>query len=180
MKRKLVDGSDWQRIIEKKYKQTYIDSEDYKGHIAIIYIDKVKEPLNVTMGNKKYSLADDGYKWVKFLPDNLNYAAIAMYDSNNSIVQWYFDIINQSGLDEEGKLFYDDVYLDVVVFPQQDIFLLDEDELEEALIKEIITKEQYDLAYKTARDLMEEIKSKNNHIINSSYKYLEYMENIEL
>lgn len=178
MKRKLVDSSDWQRVIKKRYHETYLDNEEYKGHIAILYIDKVKKPLIVTLENKQYCLADDGYKWVKFVPDNLKYAVIAMYDSNSTVVQWYFDIIHQSGIDEEGKLFFDDIYLDVVVFPQGGIFLLDEDELEEALNEEIITKEQYDLAYKSANTLMQEVKSGNNHIINNSDKYLEYIESM--
>lgn len=178
MKKKLVDSSDWQRLIRKRYKQTYVNNEEYSGYISILYIDKVKEPLIILMEDMQLCLAKDGYKWVKFVPDNSNYAVITMYDSNDTLIQWYFDIIDKSGIDEDGKLFFDDLYLDVAVLPQKGMFLLDEDELEEALNEDIITMEQYKLAYKSVKALMSEIENNNNNIINDSKKYLEYMENL--
>lgn len=178
MKRKLVDTSDWKRILEKRYKQTFIENENYKGYISILYIDKVKEPFIVTLDNKKYCLADEGYIWVKYVPEESNYAVLGIYDKDENLIEWYFDVIKGTGITDEGKLYFDDLYLDIVVYPTGEIQLLDEDELEEALNDGIITKEEYDLAYKETKRLMKEIEEGKNHIINNSEKYFEYIKDL--
>lgn len=55
--------------------------------------------------------------------------------------------------------------LDIVLLPSGEIFLLDEDELKEALDNKIITKAQYDNAYSEANRIMK--------VISKDYSYLE-------
>jgi predicted RNA-binding protein associated with RNAse of E/G family len=93
-----------------------------------------------------------------------------MFNENLEIVQWYFDIIKSSGLDERGIPYFDDLYLDVVALPPDDILLLDEDELEEALQCKDITKEDYDLAYEEAEQIISDIDVEK--LIKVSNKYL--------
>lgn len=72
-----------------------------------------------------------------------------MYNQNKEIIEWYFDISKEIG-SENGVSYEDDLYLDVVVNPDGEIILLDEDELKEALDRLEISKEDYDMAYNEA------------------------------
>jgi predicted RNA-binding protein associated with RNAse of E/G family len=143
-----------------------------------VYIDKVKEPLSVNMNGKEFCLADEGYIWLQHVPLNSNYAVTTMYNSNKEVVQWYFDVTKGNGISENGRVFFDDLYLDVVVTPSSEIVLFDEDELEEALEVNIITKEDYDLAYNEAKVIMNGIATDVQALMYFSNKYLEHMEQI--
>jgi predicted RNA-binding protein associated with RNAse of E/G family len=178
MKRKYIDKEDWPRILEKRFKYTYINNEEFNGYVSIVYIDKVKEPLNVNMNGKEFCLADEGYIWLQHVPLNSNYAVTTMYNSNKEVVQWYFDVTKGNGVSENGRVFFDDLYLDVVVTPASEVILFDEDELEEALESNIITKEDYDLAYNEANVIMTGIATDVQALLSFSNKYLEYMEEI--
>ncbi len=98
-----------------------------------------------------------------------------MLDDKGEVLQWYFDIIKESGL-ENGKVFFDDLYLDVVHLPNHMTILIDEDDLEEALSFGTINKADYDLAYKEAYRLMNELKNGENHIVNNWMMYLNQLD----
>lgn len=178
MKRKFIDKEDWPRVTEKRFKCTYINNEEFNGYVSTVYIDKVKEPLNVSTNGKGFCLADEGYIWLQHVPVDKNYALTTMYNSNKEIVQWYFDITKENGVNEEGRVFFDDLYLDVVVIPSSEIILFDEDELEEALENNAIEKTDYDLAYKEANEIMNGIATDVQVLLDFSNKYLKYMEQI--
>jgi hypothetical protein len=80
---------------------------------------------------------------------------ISMYDGEGKIIEWYFDITKANGVDEDGKPYYDDLFLDLVLLPDGQVITLDEDELLEALNNGIITREDYDLAYRVKDRLLD-------------------------
>jgi len=100
-----------------------------------------------------------------------------MFNNNKEIVQWYFDITKQHGVDNRGIPFFDDLYLDVIVLPSSEILLLDEDELKEALDKEELIKDEYYLAYREAKILTGGIALNVKDLNKLSYQYLEYINN---
>ena len=51
----------------------------------------------------------------------------------NEIIEWYFDVINKSGL-ENNIPYIEDLYLDIVITYLGEIFVLDEDELHQAFV----------------------------------------------
>ena len=53
----------------------------------------------------------------------------------------------------DGVPYFDDLYLDLVIYPDGTILTNDMDELEKALAKKDITREQYDLAIETKHKL---------------------------
>ena len=57
LKRKYGDRSDWKRVIERKYAQSYIDTNEFKGYITLLNTVKVAEPLSVKYGGKMYVLS---------------------------------------------------------------------------------------------------------------------------
>ena len=64
------------------------------------------------------------------------------------------------------------MYLDLMYKPNlgNALDIYDEDELEEALNQKLITKEEYDKAYKALYELMDEIKEGKNFFVNLDKK----------
>lgn len=160
-----------QYVEEKKYKYMYIDEKDYKGHLGQIHIIKANQPPK-DVGEGYIERASSGCKWLEFYPENSNIAMTVCYNKENKILQWYFDIINKVGIERDNP-FFEDLYLDVTITPNNKIELLDEDELKEALESKDITQEQYDMAYSFARNLVKKIDGKIDELKRFSDKYFE-------
>ena len=80
-----------------------------------------------------------------------------MYNNEKEIVQWYIDITNMNVIDSDERIFYDDLYLDVVITKNRNVILINEDKINSALNNFVITSEQYKNAYREARDIMDKI-----------------------
>lgn len=136
----------------------------YNGYASIIKIEKVNRRLVLPVEGKELCLADNGYTWLTFLPDNSNWCMSAMYDEMGKIIEWYFDITKENGLDEHGNPYQNDLYLDAVLLPNGKILKLDEDELQEALNNGAITKQEFDMAYKVCGQIINEFLSIENKV----------------
>lgn len=154
MKRKYINKAFWARIIEGKSILINDFTPRFEGYAAAIFIETTHEPLMCEIETHRIPLANDGYTWIQRLPIDKNYAISTMFDENNNIIQWYIDITKQNSIDKNNEPFYDDLYLDVVVFPNGDVFLLDEDELQEALDCGKITEDDFNLAYQEANKIL--------------------------
>ncbi|MBR3249290.1 MAG: GNAT family N-acetyltransferase [Clostridia bacterium] len=117
------------------------------------------------------TIIDNNYKWLEFYDYSSKVKLTAIYDENNEIIEWYFDIARKIGKDN-GIPYEDDLYLDVVVTPKGEIILLDEDELKEAYNKREMTKEEYKNAYKEAEQLMNKLKNNKDKLKEYTDKYL--------
>ena len=76
-----------------------------------------------------------------------------MYDDKNNLIEWYFDIAKELGI-KNGIPYEDDLYLDLVIKPDGTYEVLDENELKDALDKDLITKDDYDKAFLTVNKLI--------------------------
>ncbi|MBO1624372.1 DUF402 domain-containing protein [Bacillus arachidis] len=153
MKRKHGDGSSWNRLIEKTYEVKRIE----QGMLGILRIQKVKEPSYKKYNDRELCIVDAGYTWVQYFINDKNFAITAMLNEKKELVQYYIDVAKEYKIDERGMPYFDDLYLDVVLLPNEDIYLLDEDELEEAYRDGDISKEEYNEAVDTAKWLIEVI-----------------------
>jgi predicted RNA-binding protein associated with RNAse of E/G family len=174
MKRKYIDRSKWERIKRSKCVLISTFQERFNGYASAIFIEKVHEKLVCSLDERQFCLVDNGYVWIQRLPIEKNWSVTTMFDENNNIIQWYFDITKQNSIDVHGQPFYDDLYLDVVVFPSGEIVLLDEDELKEALENGDITQIDFDLAYKEANQVMNGMAKDITFLSNMSYNDLEF------
>lgn len=165
--------------MERRFKLSYVENDDFAGYISALYMDIIREPLVKEVAGQSLCILDNRYIWLQHLPNNENYSLTTMYDSSGNVVQWYFDITRQNSVDKNGMPFFDDLYLDVVVLPTSEIILLDELELEEALKVKDITQSEYDLAYKMANDIINGIGKNVVTLRNFTSKYLEYMQKAE-
>ena len=153
--------------IEQKLQS--INEEDFVGDIYLDYFKQVSKPYILDNGT---CLMNTNYKWLEFYDYNSKVKLTAMYDENNNIVEWYFDIARKIGK-ENGIPYEDDLYLDVLLFSNGEVILLDKEEFEEAYKRNEMTKQEYDEAYKIAKELMQRIKGKQQEIKQFTDKYLE-------
>ena len=169
MKKKVFSNT-YLREAEKYQIKFYLDEDDY-------YVS-VKKLVHLTdyfyINNGQVLGMGDGYYIFEVISKYDNYALRIFLDDKKQVVEYYFDIIKESGIDPESKIpYFYDLYLDVVLTPNGEPYVVDEDELEEALNNKDITKEEYDLAIATKDKLLEEIKNGTNKLLNMDYqKYL--------
>jgi predicted RNA-binding protein associated with RNAse of E/G family len=161
MHRLYANRPDWKRVPNKRFYCKQIDTPSFVGSIILLLLDEVREPLIVDMGGQSLCLADTGYSWLQQFPANAHYTITTMYDANAKIVQWYIDICLQTGVDERNIPWLDDLYLDLVVYPTGEVFLLDADELADALEKGEISAAEYDMAWREVNQLKARIAQGN-------------------
>lgn len=177
MKRKYADYPDWDKLKSKKFVNKYISNKDFSGNICLISDIKVNEKIVITEGNKKITIMDDNFKWLKLYPENNKNIAISVsINDKDEIVEWYFDVAKCSGLSDNGIPYIDDLYLDVILYPTGKLKLIDEDELKDALLNKKINNNDFNLAYKVANNLINSIQGKENELSKLTYKYLNYLE----
>ncbi|SET50507.1 hypothetical protein SAMN05216389_11321 [Oceanobacillus limi] len=170
LKRKYTDHKDWSRIIQRDYVQTHMDTKAYKGYVSLLTMHSVTHPLTFCYGKKNVCIVDNGYSWLQHFPEEKYYSITTAFDEEGEIVQWYIDIIRESGI-EDDRLWFDDLYLDIVVLPTGEVILLDEEELEEAYKKGVINDRLYQLAWREARSLMKIIKEGNFALLELTKKH---------
>ncbi|MGM1044918.1 MAG: DUF402 domain-containing protein [Bacillota bacterium] len=157
MKRKFGDRANWRRITRRHFTSRYVECDQFTGYLTLYTIYGLKEPLWKTYGQHTYRIADKGYSWLQYYPKDSHFIVTAMFDDKRQIVQWYIDICKKQGVTDQGVPWFDDLYLDVVVNKDGEVFLLDEDELEDALRRGDITRDDYRQAKVTARRVLRAI-----------------------
>jgi uncharacterized protein len=167
MKRKYGNRSDWKRVIKRKYSQSYLETNRFKGYITLLNIMEVTEPLWVRYGDKKVCIVDNGYMWLQQFPLDKHHSVTTMFDEKGDIVQWYIDICFKNSV-EDRIPWMDDLYLDLVLLPTGEVIIKDTNELEEALEKGLIDKPLYDLAWNELNYLKRLVREDNFDLIKLS------------
>lgn len=171
-KRFVTNPNNMEIVKDGNFKIKSFDNVDFVGDIALIKFNKMNKPYMVE--NINLCMANDNYKWLEFYDYNKKYRLTAMYNENNEIIEWYFDIVRKIGK-ENGMPYEDDLYLDVVVTTTGDIILLDEDELKKAFDRFEVNKSDYDMAYNEAKKLIELLEDNRDKLKVFTDKYLNEM-----
>jgi predicted RNA-binding protein associated with RNAse of E/G family len=129
----------------------------------MIKINKVTDSCIIKYEEREVCVIDNNYSLLQYVPFGENYVLTIFFDDKNNIIQWYFDITYRNGIDDDGIPYYDDLYLDIIILPPFKVYLVDKDELDEALNKKIINNKKYSLACSVADRLMDDII--NNRIL---------------
>lgn len=171
IKRKWLNRDEVKTILKKDIVIKYRSDEIFEGYVSLVKLEEVKETTIINICGKDRCVLKDGHSWVQWLPKDENYAIIAIYDENNYLTEWYVDILLGQGVEENGMPYYDDLFLDVIVFRDGSITVVDEDELLEALNNNEITRLEYDFAYSEGKKIIERFRDN----INKEVKYTEDM-----
>ncbi|QJC52002.1 DUF402 domain-containing protein [Paenibacillus albicereus] len=159
MKRKFSDRANWRRILRRSYTCLTLDGDDFRGLVTFYRIHELREPLWKEYNGRRLCLADRGYLWMQHFPRGEHFVVTTMFDDKGKVVQWYIDICKTQGLTDQQVPWFDDLYLDIVVLPSGEVYLMDEDELEDAIQGGDITRKEAAMARKTAGRLLASIKN---------------------
>lgn len=153
MKRSKLSYDEWKCILSKDIRGRNIKAELVNGYIGLIHILEVSDPQIWNFNGENITVCDTGMKWLSILPCDEYFCITAMMNEKEEILLWYIDMIAEQGIGKDGIPYFDDLYLDLVVYPDGTIVEDDMDELEEALKQKDITVEQYKLAIETGKKL---------------------------
>ena len=167
---------DWRRVTERSFEVVRLEHPHFIGHVTKLSIHALIEPLYVTGFGRRFCVADAHFVWLQHFPQGTHYTMTTMLDAAGRVVQWYFDICEEHGLDEAGvPWWYDlylDVYLDVVVLPTGEAQIFDGDELEAALSAGEVTQEDAALAWREANALLEQIQENRLPLLRLSLEHV--------
>ena len=168
MKKKLLSRT-YLNEAEKYRIKFFLDEEDY--YVSVKHLIHITENFYIT--HNILGMAD-GYYIMEIVPKSDNYALRIFFNEKKEVVEYYFDIIKNSGIDKETKIpYFNDLYLDITLLPTGELHVIDEEELTEAVETKDITKEDYELVLKMRDKLLEEIKNNTNKLLNINFnKYL--------
>ena len=136
MDRRSIDRPDWSRIIRRTMHRKQVCIDGHEGLAHILIMDEIREPL-VKNG---ITIVEKDMTWLQIALRDTRYWLTAMFDEDNRIVQIYFDIAAAVYFDDPLVPTFDDLYLDLVLYPDGHYRVLDEEELDQALAAGTVTQ----------------------------------------
>ncbi len=146
------------RILNRDSVHGFFEESGLKGEMQLIHVHAVTKPLTKSYegngGSSCVTILDAGYYWLQIAPENAYWWLTVMYDGQLHLVEYYFDLTAGNELCGSGESGFADMFLDVVLVPGGQVYLLDEDELEEAYREGTVDEVSYQLTRQNARELM--------------------------
>ena len=127
-----------------------VETEKFTGYVGLLETIEITEPQYWKYREEETMVCDVGFRWLSLLSEKDGYCITAVFNEKQEIVVWYIDMIAGQGIDEDGVPYFEDLYLDLVIYPDGEIIEDDMDELEDALVQRDITRQQYQRALETA------------------------------
>ena len=159
-KKKTMLRSEWVGIEEKTHADMRVSNSWFTGCAGLLRMDRVDEPFSVNYFDRRVQITGKDYMWLQLAPENENYWATVMFDEKGELLECYFDITSENHVLEEGKSWFYDMILDVVIAPGSEILLLDANELDDALKQGEITEAQYEFAMHARERLLKKIQGR--------------------
>lgn len=172
IEKKYMSKLKWKRVLERGYSIQDFEEQNLRGKVTLLWIKKVSNPCYKEYSDSAIKIADNGYYWLQIGIENANYWITAMYNENKKLIQYYIDITKKNYIINEIDPFYEDLFLDLVVL-NDNVFLLDEDELKQALKEKVIDEKDYTLAYNVTQKLKGWLVSNKKLLDNLCEKYFE-------
>lgn len=164
MKLRTLSRSEWTRILEREYTVRPFASGGYEGYESLLVMKKIREPLKVKSGHEYVTIVEQGYSWLQIAAKDQSIWMTAMFDREDRFFQLYCDI-TAGNVTDADEPYFRDMYLDVIVTPTREVFVLDEDELDEALACGDITKVEYNTARAVCKRLAEWLENHTDEVI---------------
>jgi len=145
-KKKTMSRDEWIGIDEKTCADMPVENEWFSGRAGLLYMKRVARPFSVNVFDRHVRITAEGYTWLQIAPENENYWATVMFDEEGKLFECYFDITKENHLLEDGKSWFYDMILDILMTPGGQMTRLDNAELDEALERGEIGQNEYDFA----------------------------------
>ena len=147
MLKKDMRRSDWHRsILRREYVSRDCRMHGRRGKESLLVLREVTGPLTVHDAGEDVLIVEKDYAWVQIALEELPFWLTAMYDAQGRLIQIYFDITAGNRFDDPENPTFVDMYLDIVVNSRGELYVMDQDELDEALAEGTITREEWDRA----------------------------------
>ena len=164
IKKRYADRRDWRRITQRHYVHEQVENEVFKGYVTFLQLIEVTSPLDVRYGDETIRIADAGYVWVQQFPSDAHHAVTSMFDATGQLVQTYIDICLRTGV-EDRRIYWEDLFLDLIALPSGQVLLVDTDELEAAREQGDISQADYALAWAEAKRLQKQLEDGSFHLV---------------
>lgn len=158
MKCVTADRPKWRRVRRRRFCLAQVDDAEFRGHISLLLLEEVTEPLWVGLAGRQVCIADAGYSWLQHFPSGARHTLTTMFDPQGCIVEWYVDICRRLGVDERGVPWYEDLYLDILISPGWEVEVIDADDLDGAWRQGLVTTAERDQAWSEANALLAQIR----------------------
>ena len=154
LKKKDMQLSRWNRILSKKYySQPITFNNKYQGIASVSIIEKVSAPLTIHNYFGDVLIVSDNYKWMQVALIDQHFWLTVMFNEFDELVQLYFDISKSNHFENRDNPYFYDLFLDIVMTNNGNIYILDKEELLQALHQKIISTQDYQLALDTTSTL---------------------------
>lgn len=146
------DRTPWRDVYDRDF--AFCDCPEFDGIVSLIRFLDIKKPAYCTYSDgKPVIIIKKGYYWLQFAPRGENFWLTALMNEDGKFDHAYFDMTDYNVIDGKRSYFCD-LYLDIAIKKSGEVFTLDEDELSDALVRGDISKEQYDKAHATAKEVI--------------------------
>ncbi|WP_245528310.1 DUF402 domain-containing protein [Deinococcus maricopensis] len=113
MKRKRFDHRQWRRVVSGT--QTVLTLP--QGVLVDYRAGEVTLPLDVPCCGRTLRVLDSGFRWVYLAPSDMPHTLTVQLDAAGRPVQFYVDVNEENGVDEDGIPYGLDLFLDVLGLP---------------------------------------------------------------
>lgn len=139
------------------YHQMHMDNELFKGWVSLNYLTDGETRFWEYEKSGKIPVSAKGMTWLTLIPDDRKRCIGAYIKPDRRVSVWYVDVIEETGIDEDGVVYYIDKYLDVILTPQGDVIVQDRDELDAAYESGELSDAQYEEALKEGELIIKEL-----------------------
>ena len=153
MKRTRLTREMWACIRQRDARLVRADLPDFRGWACRRDIRAVSAPQIWRHRGAAVPVCAAGSRWLELLPEDGDFCVTAMLDAAGRPLVWYIDMIAAQGVDADGVPWFDDLYLDLIVWPDGDRTVDDRDELDAALARGEIAAAQHARALETVARL---------------------------
>lgn len=101
------------------------------------------------------------------------YKVSKIYDKNNKVVYWYCDIIQAKIEAEKNTVIIEDLLIDVILYNDGTMRIMDLDELADALDQKLVTQQEATYALRTLNGLLKIISDGDFHILQEPVDLME-------
>lgn len=165
MNTKDMKRTHWPRILRKDYIAKDFTTNGRQGQMSLSILRELTAPLTIHYQFGDILIADKDYSWLQVALKDQFVWLTAMYDDQGRLKELYFDITGGNRFDDPENPCFEDMYLDIVVTNDGRVFILDQDELDEALETGAITRAQYDRAEANCKELYEYLLKNQEQVI---------------
>lgn len=146
VKRWSTNRGGWSRVPKQRLEVRQV------GNTTLVYLKalSVREPLTVPCCGQPVKIMDVGYQWLTICEVGARHIVTAHCNAEGEPVHLYIDVIASWHVGEDGFPCFDDLYLDVITLPDGRFEVIDGDELEAALKARVISRAQYEGAWREA------------------------------